>query len=54
MGETEIRRPPADTQEIERNLVRIAHMFAPHRDDALMRDICRLAVKCAQEGLTRG
>ncbi len=54
MEETGIHQPPADPQEIEKNLVRIAHMFAPHRDDALMRDICRLAVKCAQEGLTRG
>jgi hypothetical protein len=34
-------------------LLRIAHMFAPHRRDELMRELCRLAVKCAQEGAVR-
>ncbi len=53
MAETDRPRPGADTQEIERELLRIARMFAPYRENALMRDLCRLAVKCAQEGLVR-
>lgn len=32
----------------ERALLRVAHMFAPHRDDPLMRGLCRLAIRCAQ------
>ncbi len=54
MADTGTHKPPADPQEIAKNLLRLAHMFVPHRDDALMRDICRLAVKCVQEGLARG
>ncbi len=38
-----------DTRAIQGELARIAHMFAPHRDDPVMRELCRLAVKCAQE-----
>jgi hypothetical protein len=34
-------------------LLRLARMFAPHRGDGLMRELCRLAVSCAQEGLIR-
>ncbi len=30
-------------------LMRIAHMFVGYRDDPVMRELCRLAVKCAQE-----
>lgn len=32
-------------------LMTIGHMFVEHRDDPIMRDLCRLAVKCAQERL---
>ncbi len=38
-----------DTQE---RLIRIAHMFGEHREDRLMRELCRLAIKCAQERWT--
>ncbi len=43
-----------DDQAVRTNLLRIARMFAKFRDDAIMRELCRLAVKCAQERLIRG
>ena len=43
-----------DGMSMERDLRRIAHMFSAHRDEPLMRELCRLAIKCAQERLIRG
>ena len=37
--------------QIDKDLARIARMFGDYRDDRLMRELCRLAVKCAQERL---
>ncbi len=31
------------------DLMRLARMFVAYRDDPVMRELCRLAVKCAQE-----
>lgn len=49
--------PPADGDDgdvsMERDLRRIAHMFSAYRDDPLMRELCRLAIKCTQERLIR-
>lgn len=56
-SDTGMMRPPemakAATSIVQARLVRIAHMFAEHRDDPLMRELCRLAIKCAQERLIR-
>lgn len=43
--------PPDDKsiKRIDKKLLRIAQMFAPYREDPLMRDLCRLAVTCARE-----
>lgn len=38
---------------VEADLRRVARMFLPYRDDALMRELCRLAVRSVQEGWTR-
>lgn len=43
-----------DAARVQRNLMRIAHMFGEYRDDRLMREMCRLAIKFAQEGLIGG
>jgi flagellar biosynthesis regulator FlbT len=43
-----------DDQAVQRNLRRIAHMFAGFRDDEIMRELCRLAVKGARERLISG
>ena len=40
-----------DKEMLQHDLQRIAHMFSPYRDDPVMRDLCRLAIKCAQERL---
>lgn len=41
-------------QAVQGDLLRIAHMFGDFRDDPVMRELCRLAIKCAQERLLRG
>lgn len=43
------QQPKADTRVLRVKLVRLAQMFRPHRDSAGMRELCRLAIKCAQE-----
>ncbi len=52
---TESKRKPfaADTTQVQANLIRVARMFHEFRDDPLMRELCRLAIKCAQERLIR-
>ena len=40
-----------DTVVVQENLLRLAKMFQPYRDDELMRELCRLAIKCVQERL---
>lgn len=40
-----------DTNIVHDRLLRLAHMFNDHRGDPLMRELCRLAIKCAQERL---
>lgn len=42
---------PNDTARVQRDLLRVAHMFGEYRDDVLMRELCRLAIKCTQERL---
>ncbi len=42
-----------DAATMESKLLRVAHMFEEHRDDLNMRELCRLAIKVAQEGLIR-
>jgi hypothetical protein len=46
--------PAPGAEGVERSMLLIARMFAPHRDNELMRSLCRLALKCVQEGVTRG
>lgn len=41
----------SETAIIQENLLKVAHMFNDYRDDRLMRELCRLAIKCAQERL---
>ncbi len=44
------RKPVSeDSIVIQANLMRLAHMFEPYRDDALMRELLRLAIRSAQE-----
>ncbi len=51
---TEDDKPPeAADPQVQRELMIIAHMFVEHRDDPIMRDLCKLAMKCAQEQLIR-
>lgn len=57
-GTTRVMRPGEITQIIEQSagdeqLLRIAHMFSPYRENTLMRGLCRLAVKCAQDKCVR-
>ena len=42
----------SDTQ-VQRELLLIARMFVEYRDDPIMRELCRLAVKCSQEKLIK-
>lgn len=41
----------SDSIIIQGHLMKIAHMFNDHRNDPIMRELCRLAIKCAQERL---
>lgn len=50
----ERRRLEENNKRVEQELLRVAEMFSPHREDPLMRELCRLAVKCAQEGWIGG
>lgn len=55
MNEKKKAGDPAREEElVNARLLRLAHMFDPHRDNPLMRELCRLAIKCAREGLTHG
>lgn len=42
---------PSDSVLLQERLVRVARMFNDHRDDPLMRELCRLSIKYAKEGL---
>ena len=44
---------PPDTAIIQERLLRLARMFEEHKSDPLMRELCRLSIRCAQEGLIR-
>lgn len=44
----------SETALVQESLLKIAHMFNDHRDDRVMRELCRLAIKCAQERLISG
>lgn len=46
-------RADADA-ETEERLKRLAIMFSSHRDDPLMREVLRIAILCAREGLVHG
>ncbi len=46
-------RAALENEAIQDSLIRIAHMFAEFRDDPLMRELCRLAIKSVQERLIR-
>lgn len=58
MGESETERwekslalaEPAENECMEKAFLRIAHMFSPYREDPIMRELCRLAVKSVREG----
>lgn len=54
MADMENAQPEEEDRAVRTNLLRIARMFADFRDDAIMRELCRLAVTCAQERLIRG
>ncbi len=41
------------TGDAEERLLRVDHMFEPHRDSELMRELRVLAARCAREGLVR-
>lgn len=45
------KNDPADTVVVQRRLVMLASMFGEYRDDPVMRQLCRLAITCAKEGL---
>lgn len=47
-------RTLVDNERVEKNLLRVANMFIPHRNDPVMRELCRLAVKCVREGWIGG
>lgn len=51
--ENEKGKGNSDSVIIQGHLVKIAHMFNDYRDDPLMRELCRLAIKCAKERLLR-
>ncbi|MDR0362574.1 MAG: hypothetical protein LBJ46_07835 [Planctomycetota bacterium] len=48
------KRPADDPAAVEDRLKRLAAMFSEHRQDPVMRELLRLAVLCAREGLVRG
>ena len=41
---------PSD-EAIAARLQQLAKMFAEYKSDPIMREVCRLAIKCAKEGL---
>lgn len=49
-----VRPATSHTPQTQKDLRRIAHMFSAYRDDPVMREICRFAIKCAQERWIRG
>jgi hypothetical protein len=38
---------------IQRELMTVAHMFVEYRDDPIMRNLCKLAMKCTREQLIK-
>ena len=42
---------PPDTVVVQARLMKLARMFNEYREDPMMRELCRLAIKCAQERL---
>ena len=44
--------PKPSDEAIAARLQQLAKMFAEYKSDPLMREVCRLAIKCAKEGLT--
>ncbi len=46
-------RAALENEAVQDSLLRIAHMFSQFRDDPIMRELCRLAIKTAQERLIR-
>lgn len=48
--------PPAspDPAVAKARLMKLAGMFGEHKNDQLMRELLRLAIKCAQEGWIGG
>ena len=47
------REPGPNDTQVRQELMLIARMFAEYREDPVMREFCRLAVKCAQEGVIK-
>ena len=43
--------PALSADAIAVRLQQLAKLFAEHKSDPLMREICRLAIKCVKEGL---
>lgn len=48
------KKPRSKTTVTQQRLLRIATMFTEYRDDELMRELCRLAIKSAKEGWVGG
>lgn len=48
------KKPASKTTVTQQRLLRIAAMFTEYRDDELMRELCRLAIKSAKEGWVGG
>ncbi len=40
---------PEAAEALKLKMIRIAHMFEPHQDAPLMRQLCRIAIKCLEE-----
>lgn len=52
-GESEDDPSKSDSVIVQESLLRLARMFNEHRENPLMRELCRLAIKSAQERLIR-
>jgi hypothetical protein len=51
---TEKKKAASETTLTQQRLLRVAVMFSEYRDDELMRELCRLAIKSAKEGWVGG
>ncbi len=53
-SEEKTKKPASQTTLTQQRLLRVAVMFSDYKEDELMRELCRLAIRSAKEGWVGG